>query len=1071
MAETLSPPTIETPAHDAPEPAAESDAAQIDEILLAVTQRLQTQRLPVATYRVQLNAHCTFRDAAALVPYLHELGISDLYSSPFLKARPGSVHGYDVVDHSSINPEIGTAAELLSLRSALREHDMGLIADVVPNHMSALANFNAWWQDVLENGASSPYASFFDIDWVPFKSDLANKVLLPVLGDQFGKILEDGQLVVHYADGAFCLQYFEQRFPLAPGSFPIILAPGVEALQQRLGNEHPELQELLSILTAIRNLPPRTETDPQRLAERRREKEVVKRRLHELAQRSADIAGYIAESVRGINGRVGEPASFDRLDQLLQEQAYRLAFWRVAADEINYRRFFDVNELAAICMEQPAVFAETHKLLFELLEAGVVTGLRIDHPDGLYDPSGYLTQLQEQRFLQLCRHEWERLVDIGSDGQELRQAWPRLAGRLRELWGTASRIPGSPLAKPLYLVVEKILARDETLPEDWPIHGSVGYGYLNELNGLFVDSENERACTVVYGRFAGEPLDFQELAYNCKRLIVKTSMASELTVLGQRLDRISERNRWTRDFTLNSLTRALQEVIASFPVYRTYVQPGRLLERDRHYIDDAVAEAQRRNPAVSESVFYFIRDILQLHYRDNADEEERRAQEGFVGKFQQLTGPIMAKAVEDTACYRFNRLISLNEVGGQPDLFGGGVEEFHQLNRGRLPRWTRAMSGTSTHDTKRSEDVRARIDVLSEIPRAWREKVMRWTRWNRRFKRQADGREAPSRNAEYALYQSLVGTWPGDLADKAARSAYVERIQQHMLKVAREAKVHTSWISPRESYESALTAFVGEILQDQRRQPFLSQLSEFAAAIADHGRWNSLSQTLLKICSPGVPDFYQGTELWTLTLVDPDNRQPVDFASRRTMLDGLLGEMSRCVAVEDGGEPAAAWLARAFRNGSATTESRDAVNQMLQRLLEQRADGRIKLFLTLLGLRARRLLPELFTEGEYEPLQVTGQFARHVVAFVRRAGEAAAIVVAPRLTVGIVGFGGPPPLGDAWRDTTIRLPEDLAARRWGNLFTLEPHDGTESMLCSDVLRQFPAALLVCRSGEPSRTGS
>ena len=985
----------------------------VDAVLAAVEDHLGAAKLPTATYRVQFNDHCTFREIEAIVPYLFTLGISDLYASPFLQAQPGSSHGYDIVNHAVINPEIGTIDELRSLRSALREHDMGLIADVVPNHMSANPQLNAWWQDVLENGPSSSFASFFDVDWMPLKPDLADKVLLPVLGEQFGKVLDGGQLSVHYTEGTFWLEYYDRRYPIAPRSYLIILSLHLDELRHRLGDGTDDFHELLSILTAIRNLPLRSESNPERLVERRREKEVIKRRLHELVVRSREIAAFVESNIRHINGVPGDPQSFDLLDQLLGEQAYRLAFWRVAADEINYRRFFDINELAAICTEDPQVFTESHRLLFELLDEGTITGMRIDHPDGLYDPQGYLMQLQSRFLLHLCRVVSQRQSTICEGDTNL------LGQQLLALWHTSTQSGISPLARPLYVVVEKILAQGEVLPDDWPVHGTVGYEFLNALNGLFVAPEGEQPLSSFYARFSGQSLDFEELAYQDKRQIVRLSMASELNVLGHRLDRISERNRWTRDFTLNSLTHALREVIAGFRVYRSYVLPGSVPERDRTCVEEAVLRAKRRNPAVEVSLFDFVQDVLLLRFHAHADDDKRTAVERFVGKFQQLTGPIMAKAVEDTTFYRFNRLVSLNEVGGEPTRFGIEPAEFHEFNASRLPRLSHSLNTTSTHDTKRSEDVRARINVLSEIPSEWRQRVQIWSRWNRRLKCDCDGIEAPSRNSEYLLYQTLVGTWPGSLATSQARASYVERLQQYMLKVVREAKVHTSWVNPNKQYESSIPQFVAGLLEGPRSQQFRTDMHDFATKVADHGRWNSLSQLVLKVMSPGVADFYQGSELWNLTLVDPDNRRPQDFATMRQTLDDLLDEMAAALDISERHRAADAWLtAESF--GPNSTSRR--VREFLQSLIDHRDNGQIKLFTTLLALGIRRRFPNLLTGGAYFPLAVEGRFAANVVAFARYDGHQCVIVVAPRLTVRLTGFGGPPPLGSHWEDTVVVLP-------------------------------------------------
>lgn len=1032
----------------------------LDQILANATRQIESARLPTATYRVQFNHDCRFEQLTPVVPYLHALGISDLYSAPFLKARPGSPHGYDIVNHAEINSEIGTLDDLRELRSALRQQSMGLIADVVPNHMAASSELNGWWQDVLENGPSSAYANYFDIDWMPLKPDLAHKVLLPVLGDQYGIVLEAGQLQIDYVEGSFWLTYFEHRFPIAPRTYGPILSRRYDELEQRLGNEHPDVLELFGLLTAIKHLPLRTESDVERLAERRRMKEIIKRQLHDLVSRSPDIAALITENLRTLNGQLGDPRSFDALDELLQDQAYRLSYWRVASDEINYRRFFDINELAALCTESPPVFADMHQLIFRLLDEDLVTGLRIDHPDGLYDPWRYFCQLQESQFLRLCRDaNVQQLHDAPSSEQQ--QA---IEQRLIAMWETLALIPGSPVTRPLFVVVEKILAPDEPLPESWPVHGTVGYEMLNMINGLFVDPLSERSLSSFYERFTGRSLDFEELAYQCKRLIVRMSMASELNVLGDRLDRISERNRRTRDFTLNSITRALQEVASHFSVYRTYVQPDRVLEHDVQFVERAVAKAKRRNPAMSSHIFDFVRDVLLL--RHQVDDEERQAIANFTGKFQQLTGPIMAKAVEDTAFYRYSRLISLNEVGGEPAAFGTSVARFHRFQQDRLPRLSHSLIASSTHDTKRSEDVRARINVLSEIPRLWREKVQSWSRLHRRLKREVEGSEAPSRNAEYLFYQTLVGIWPDELPSGDERGQLIARLQQYMLKVEREAKDHTSWISPHEAYESALQHFVADVFSMDRRRTFLADFHEFATAVAEHGRWNSLAQTLLKMTCPGVPDVYQGTETWNYTLVDPDNRQPVDFAECAQRLADLQQQWARAlpdVAPDDALE---SWF-------SAETNSA-AMGPWHQELLDSRRDGRIKLYVLWLSLQLRRRYPDLFTQGEYLPLETTGTFAECVLAFARRHAGTTAIVIVPRLTVRVAGWPGPPPLGDLWQDTRVvcpaeflepfstepRLRDVFSGQRWPVVKSAK--DATEAeaveIAVAEVFRHYPMAI-------------
>ncbi|MFO0729561.1 MAG: malto-oligosyltrehalose synthase [Nitrospiraceae bacterium] len=588
-------------------------------------------KIPVSTYRLQFNRAFRFKDAAEVTGYLSDLGITDVYCSPYLASVPGSAHGYDIVDPGRLNPELGSEEEFGHFVRALQERGMGQIMDVVANHMGINSEINRWWQDVLENGPGSPFAAYFDIDWTPLKPELQDKVLLPILGAPYGRVLEAKELQLQYDEGRIVLAYYSHRFPIAPETCSLLLTNGLDAFLQQEGTEAPHVVELQSILTALTHLPSRHITQPDAVTERYREKTVIRRRLATLVETHAAVRAYVAASLERANGTVGVPSSFDLLHRLLEAQAYRLAHWRVAAEEVNYRRFFDVNELAALRMELPAVFERSHRLIFDLLQSGTVTGLRIDHVDGLYDPADYLQRLQD--------------------------------------WAASALAPGSG-PWPLYLVVEKILGTNEELPAPWPVYGTTGYEFLSLINGLFVDRNNERAMDQAYARFVGEEQPFDELAYACKRLIMKVSMVSELNVLGHQLNRLSERDRGSRDFTLNSLIDVLREIIACFPVYRTYIRPGEdgLLDRDRTFIWQAVAKAKRRNPAVSGLVFDFVRDLLLTPITaDGAGGDEHRA---FVMKFQQLTSPVTAKGVEDTAFYRYHRLLSLNEVGGDPQQFG-----------------------------------------------------------------------------------------------------------------------------------------------------------------------------------------------------------------------------------------------------------------------------------------------------------------------------------------------------------------------------------------------------------------
>lgn len=959
----------------------------------------RSPRIPLATYRVQLNRDFSFADAARTVPYLHTLGIDDCYTSPYLKAAPGSRHGYDVVDPTTLNPELGSGDEYDAFIAALARHGMGHVLDVVPNHMGIGASANPWWLDVLENGPSSPYAAFFDIDWHPVKLELNEKVLLPILGDLYGASLENQEIQLEYSDGAFTLRYYDQVLPVAPRSSVRILTHRLDELITAIGADDPHLQELQSIVTAIGHLPPRSKQDPASVAERYREKSIIKKRLAALVRESPAVSGFIAENVRIFNGVKGNAKSFDPLDALLNDQAYRLAYWRVAGEEINYRRFFDINELAAIRMENPEVFEKAHALIFDLLRRGAVTGLRIDHVDGLYDPATYLRQLQ---------------------------------GRV------SSALSGDDASgRPLFLVVEKILGRAERLPDDWPVYGTTGYDFLNLVNGLFVDGANERLMSDLYARFTGVRVRFEDLAYHGRQLIMRTSMASEINVLAHQLNRLSERNRRSRDFTLNSLTHAIREIIASFPVYRTYITPNPgdpISDRDRAYIRLAVARAKRRNPALSGLVFDFVRDLLLKTPHDGtaADQEDRIA---LLMKFQQTTSPVTAKGVEDTAYYLYNRLLSLNEVGGDPERFGVEPAVFHEAMQERAARWPHALSATSTHDTKRGEDVRARLNVLSEIPKEWRTRLSRWHRLNRKKKPLVDDQTVPDANEEYLLYQTLIGTWPPGALGEREADEYRDRIQTYIAKALREAKVHTSWMNPNQPYEDAVRRFIALILDRSKSNAFLADLAAFAARITQVGVWNSLSQLVLKIAAPGVPDFYQGTELWDLSLVDPDNRRPVDYEIRSRFLD----ELSR--ATERG--------------------------PLIDELVATRADGRIKLYVTMTALRYRREHPRVFQEGAYVPLETLGERRQHVVAFARADQGETIIAVVPRLVATLSAHMDALPLGSGvWEDTALRVP-DRPGASYRNLFTEEtvaPRtiDGRPALLASDVFARLPVALLELR---------
>lgn len=917
-----------------------------------MTSATATARLPAATYRLQINRDLPFAAVTQLVEYWFALGISDLYLAPFLQARPGSLHGYDILNHSVVNPELGGEGALLTMLRAVRERGMGVIADVVPNHMCIRGAANHWWTEVLENGPSSPFARYFDIDWTPPKIDLLNKVLLPVLGDQYGRVIENGGIRVVLRDGAFWAEYGDLVFPIAPRSSHKILEPALRGAVPGPDADQADLVELESILTALRHLPTRDQLDPESVREREREKGTIKRRLASLVERSRGIRAAIEASVADLNGRPGDPRSFDRMEELLDQQAYRLCYWRVAADEINYRRFFDINELASIRVEDPAVFAAVHAVVTRLVREGLITGLRVDHVDGLRDPHRYLHDLKHA-----CTPE------------------------------------GVPDARPVYIVVEKILGAGESLRADWPVHGSTGYDFLNLTNGLFIDPQHATAFRDLTTRLTGRAPHLPALSITCKKLVMLVSMASEVHVLAHHLDRVSEQHRTSRDFTLSHLTFALREIIACFPVYRTYVRGDDtpVGEDDRQVICSAVEAAKSLNPTTTESLFDFVGSVLLLQDPGALKPEQWAARRDFVLRFQQLTGPIMAKGIEDTAFYREVSLASLNEVGGDPGRFGIEPQAFHNANRARLENWPGSLCATSTHDSKRSEDTRARLDVLSELPGEWERTVLAWRESNRRHKRVLEGLPVPDDNEEYLFYQSVLGIWPLIEPDAAGHEELVRRCQDYMNKAIKEAKLHSSWVQPDDPYDQAVRGFIARALERAPDNAFLRSFQEFAPRVARAGMLNSLAQVVLKVAAPGVPDLYQGSETWNFRLVDPDNRGSVDFASLQATLATVLAAAER------------------------------DRRTLLADLRRTAVDGRIKLYVTAAGLRLRRLRRELFARGGYVPLAAAGARARHVVSFARVAEEQSVIAAVARFPMSLPTAAEFPIGGDVWGEDGLIL--------------------------------------------------
>lgn len=929
-------------------------------------------RIPTATYRLQFHEKFGFSDAKKWLDYLDELGISDIYASPLFKARTGSLHGYDVVDPNQINPELGSLDDFAALSEELRRRGMGWLQDIVPNHM-AYDSDNTMLTDVLENGRDSPFAEFFDIEWDHPVEAMRGKVLAPCLGRFYGECLESGELVLQYEAQGLAVHYYQQKFPINVESYSQVLAPNLRELRRRLGRQHPDLIKLLGVLYTLKNLPSGTET-----RERTDQIVFIKSMLWELYTTNDEIKASFDDNVARFNGRPGSPESFNDLDQLLSQQHYRLSFWKVATEEINYRRFFNINDLISLRMEDARVFDTTHKLLWQLIGEGKITGLRVDHIDGLYDPANYLKRLSAR-------------------------------------------------AGDLYIVVEKIMNLEERLPKDWPVCGTTGYEFTNYVNGLFCQSQNEAKLSEFYSSFTGFQIPYETLVSEKKRLLIGKHMAGDVDRLAHLLKRISSRDRYGGDITLYGLRRALVEVLTFFPVYRSYISPDNFSDADREHIRGTMQRAKEINPGLFLELA-FIEKFLLLEYPEHQSDEDKGQWVHFTMRLQQLTGPLMAKGFEDTTLYIYNRLLSLNEVGGNPSRFGIPLDAFHKFGQARSREWPHSMNATSTHDTKRGEDVRARINVLSEIPDEWEAQVVSWSRANRQHKRILKGREVPDRNDEYFFYQSLVGSLPLHDEDWPP---FIDRVKAYMIKAVREAKVHTEWLKPDSAYEEAFASFIEAVLQTDSNS-FLRDCFSFAQRVAHLATLNSLSQTLIKIAFPGVPDFFQGTELWELSFVDPDNRQPVDFGLRRELLHQLK------------------------RREAAGTIA------LVKDLLTHWQDGGVKLYLTYKALHLRRIHKELFKEGSYLRLFASGATKDQVCAFARHKGKDWALAIAPRFPTRVATHDALPLGEEAWRDSTLVLGDGFP-RRWCNTFTgeiLETSPARRGKLLSlaRALQNFPVAL-------------
>lgn len=931
------------------------------------------RHIPRATYRLQLHPEFRFDQAARRVPYFEALGITDLYCSPIFRAAPGSQHGYDVADYRKINPELGGGEAFFRLTELLAGKQMGVLLDFVPNHMGIEGPFNVWWRDVLESGALSPYSTFFDIHWNRHsRSGSRARVLVPILGSQYGEELEQGKLSLTYRNGAFSLAYADLRFPISPDCYPQIF--GELGQDPRLPEAaRPEFAE---IAAAFASLPePNAVREPSLASARSQQIEQLKRRLSTLVRRNK-LKPLIEERLARLNGTVGDPHSFDELDAILAKQHYRMARWKAGVHQINYRRFFAVDSLVGLRMENPHVFHESHLLLRHLIREGRVRGLRIDHIDGLWDPQEYLERLQS--------------LDVA---------------------------PGR-VEKPLYVLVEKIREQHEELPENWATHGTTGYEFISQLAALFIDPANEQRFTRLYQKVTGDRLSYEDTVYEKKRLILEEMFANAVTRFGSDLAELVMNDRKWSDLTRFELISAVRELMASLHVYRTYRRGDKMNDADRAVVAQACERAIRRNPRTDPQPLRFIQSVLVGDYpppdapRDYQDQLWR-----WVLSFQQYTGAVMAKSLEDTAFYTYSRFIALNEVGADASLFGGTVEDFHATNLRRLRTSPAAMLATSTHDTKMSEDVRARLYTLSEIPAEWEDWINEWRELAKPYLTQIEGTVAPDPVDEYRFYQILIGAWP--LETDEPTEEFRKRLREHLRKAVNEAKRLTSWINPNEPYLVACDRFVDSLLTRPSADAFLGSFVHRAKRVAHLGMVNSLTQVVLKCTVPGVPDFYQGNDLWDFSLVDPDNRRPVDYERREAALASLAG---------------------------ATPLD----------LLRNWTDGRIKLWTMQKLLQLRAAHPDLFLRGEYSGLTFNGRFQKHVLGFRRNGGSASVAVIAPRISA-ILGC---PPTGLVWDNTTVYLGQTEG--EWEDVFTGCRYASNTSVGLIDLLGELPFSVLVNR---------
>jgi len=953
-------------------------------------------RIPLACYRLQFNGDFTFRHASSALDYLSRLGITDIYASPLLQSRSGSKHGYDVTDPSRVDSELSNEAQFEAFQSMLQEKGLGLLLDIVPNHMAASAE-NPWWMDVLENGPASAYAAYFDIDWHPPSLTLDNKILLPVLGSFYGQALNNRELQLVFRSGTFLVEYYDMSFPLAPKSYRRILKHREHVLEKKLGADSTSFQEYLGIVAALAALPERESLTIDAAGERRLQVAGIKERLRQLHETNHEVQRFVRDNLRIFNGSRNRPSSFRSLDRLQSEQNYVLAYWQNINEGINYRRFFNITDLVGVRVEDPMVFEAVHAVILHLIERRVVTGLRIDHIDGLRDPLGYLRRLQE-----------------------------RVGGSQEQGYS-------------FYVIVEKILSGAEKLPREWPVEGTTGYEYLNAVNRLFVHPQGAREIEEIYRRFLGRELSYEDVLYQKKKLVMSTLLSAEMRYLGRQLSVLAEGDRYARDLSRMDLAQALIETTACLPVYRTYVRSMEVPAEAKRQIGSAVDAARSRNLRLGASCLDFVRDVLLLKDAGHLFAEQREARLAFVMRWQQFTGPIVAKGLEDTVLYVYCPLLSLNEVGGNPSPSAVVAADFNQIATEREHRWRYSLNCTSTHDTKRGEDVRARINILSEIPREWQNHLNRWARWNKKRKRVVESQEVPDRNEENFLYQTLLGAWP---LEQQAMPHFRARLEAYVIKAIREAMVHTRWTRPNTAHEQAVVGFLKTVIEPARGNLFLNDFLKFQRKVAVYGMLNGLAQVLVKMTSPGVPDIYQGCDLWDLRLVDPDNRGPVDFRLRAALLDEI------------------------------EKRSKQDPLRLARELVQNWHDGRIKLYLIWRILNLRRKYPRVFLDGQFLPMKTTGGREANLIAYARRRGNIWIITIVPRWLTRSKAPPASTRLHRFWRGSHVALPGN-APRSWLNVLTGESLETSRrrrapTLSLPDVFKNLPVAVL-SGVGPSSRT--